>query len=96
MYQEFKDEILFLGISSWEDYPLPAPNPFSSKFPREKYLGLFPGFLYMHRNPEQLFPSHVKLLLLSQSDFSLPPAMPVTHRHLFRNRLDVKGLAEEV
>ncbi|CAJ1453072.1 unnamed protein product, partial [Effrenium voratum] len=76
LYQRFKDEILFLGISSWEDYPLPTPNPFSEKFsPPDKYLGLFPGFLYMHRNPETIFPSHVKLLLLSQSDFSLPGQM---------------------
>ncbi|CAK9003574.1 unnamed protein product [Durusdinium trenchii] len=86
LYEKFKDEILFLGISSWEDYPLPAPNPFSSSFPREKYLGLFPGFLYMHRDAETLFPSHVKLLLLSQSDFSLPgpvPALPKKYDFTF-------------
>eukprot|EP00434_Breviolum_minutum_P021650 symbB.v1.2.019108.t1/scaffold1551.1/size112226/3 len=76
LYEKLKDEILFLGISSWEDYPLPAPNPFSSSFPRDKFVGLFPGFLYMHRNPERIFPKHVKLLLLSQSDFSLPGPMP--------------------
>ncbi|CAE7768039.1 unnamed protein product, partial [Symbiodinium pilosum] len=54
------------------DFPLPAPNPFSESFPRDKFVGLFPGFLYMHRNPETIFPSHVKLILLSQSDFALP------------------------
>ncbi|CAL1145459.1 unnamed protein product [Cladocopium goreaui] len=80
LYQKFKDEILFLGISSWEDYPLPAPNPYSSGFPPKKFVGLFPGFLYMHRNPETIFPSHVKLLLLSQSDFSLPALMPALEK----------------
>jgi hypothetical protein len=33
---------------------------------------MFPGFLHMVRNPEEVFPPHVELLLMSQSDFSLP------------------------
>mmetsp|Transcript_37829 Transcript_37829/g.106957 ORF Transcript_37829/g.106957 Transcript_37829/m.106957 type:complete len:299 (-) Transcript_37829:88-984(-) len=73
--EKWKDEILFLGISSFEDYPLPPPNPFSGKFPRDKYVGLFPGFLHMFRDTS-VFPDHVKLLLMSQSDFSMPALMP--------------------
>ncbi|CAE7501180.1 MFSD6, partial [Symbiodinium sp. CCMP2456] len=84
LFQQFKNEILFMGISSWEDFPLPAPNPFSESFPKDKFVGLFPGFLYMHREPEKLFPSHVKLLLLSQSDFALPgPAQAVPKKYDF-------------
>jgi len=84
LFQQFKNEILFMGISSWEDFPLPAPNPFSESFAKDKFVGLFPGFLYMHREPEKLFPSHVKLLLLSQSDFALPgPAQAVPKKYDF-------------
>lgn len=76
LFDKYKKEILFIGISSLEDYPLPGPNPFSPNFPRDKYVGLFPGFLNMYRNPEKIYPSHVKTLLMSQSDFSLPPMQP--------------------
>lgn len=75
MYNKYKDEILFLGLSSFEVFPLSSPNPFSGTWPRDKYLGLFPGFLHMMRDPS-IFPSHVKLLLMSQSDFSLPRDSP--------------------
>ncbi|CAJ1362940.1 unnamed protein product [Effrenium voratum] len=76
LYQQYKDEILFVGISSFEDFPQVPPNPFSGKFPEDEYVGLFPGFLHMIREPEKVFPPHVKLLLMSQSDFSLPPPGP--------------------
>ncbi|CAK0834131.1 unnamed protein product [Prorocentrum cordatum] len=39
MYERYKDEILFVGISSFEDFPLPPPNPYSGKFPKDKYVG---------------------------------------------------------
>jgi hypothetical protein len=50
-----------MGISSYNDYPLGT-----------EFLGAFPGFLHMMREPEKVFPKHVKTLLMSQSDFSLP------------------------
>lgn len=72
-HEQYKNEILFLGISSFEDYPLPPLNPFSSKFPADYYVGMFPGFLHMFREGlTKVFPSQVKLLLMSQSDFALP------------------------
>ena len=33
LYKKYKDSILFLGISSFEDYPKPSANPYSSKYP---------------------------------------------------------------
>lgn len=72
LFEKYKHEILFIGISSLEDFPLPPPNPFSPKFPADRYVGLFPGFLNMYRVPEKIYPSHVKVLDMSQSDFSLP------------------------
>jgi len=72
LFDEYKDQILFLGMCSFEDYPLRPANPYSPKFPADKYVGMFPGFLHMFREPEKIFPAHVKLLLMSQSDFALP------------------------
>jgi len=76
LYNKYKDELLFIGISSFEDFPLASVNPFSAKYAPDKYVGMFPGFLHMMREPEKYFPPHVKLLLMSQSDFSLPSAPP--------------------
>lgn len=75
LYDKYKNDILFMGISSMEDYPLRSPNPYSQNFPNDRYVGLFPGWLNMFRDTS-VYPSHVKVILLSQSDFSLPP--PVT------------------
>jgi len=73
---KYKDELLFIGISCLEDFPLPPTNPFSPKYPADKWVGMFPGFLNMFRNPEKIYPSHVKVLDMSQSDFYLPEVGP--------------------
>jgi hypothetical protein len=49
-----------MGISSFEDYPMDAHNPFSPRLDQDYFLGAFPGFLHMMRHPEQHFPPHVK------------------------------------
>jgi len=70
LYQKYKDDILFIGISSMNDYPL-----HSGKFDgsdHHDYCSMFPGFLHMMRDPEKCFPPTTKHLLMSQSDFSLP------------------------
>eukprot|EP00729_Bicosta_minor_P014796 gene14796-7959_t len=74
LFEKYKDEILFIGISSFEDFPLPSVNPFSPKYAVDAFTGLLPAWLHMMRPPDALkyFPPHVKVLLLSQSDFSLP------------------------
>lgn len=72
LFQKYKKEILFIGMCSFEDFPLPPANPYSMKYRADFYTGMFPGFLHMFREPEKIFPSHVKLLLMSQSDFALP------------------------
>lgn len=71
-FEKYKDEVLFLGLSSLEDFPLPPPNPYSPKFPADEFVGMFPGFLNMYRDPGNLYPAGVKTVDLSQSDFSLP------------------------
>eukprot|EP00937_MAST-01D_sp_MAST-1D-sp2_P004945 g4945.t1 len=80
LFRKWNSTLLFLGISSFEDYPLPSGNPFSEPFAPDRYAGLFPGWLHMFR-PERarrVFPPHVKLLLMSQSNFALPAYPPRT------------------
>lgn len=74
LYRFYEDDILFLGISSFESYPLTLPNPYSVKYKSEYYLNMFPGFLHMMRDPEVHFPEKVDTILMSQSDFMLDDA----------------------
>jgi hypothetical protein len=69
MYRKYQKDILFIGISSMNDYPLENDKP-------TEYIDMFPAFLHMMREPEKVFPPHVKTLLMSQSDFSLPEWYP--------------------
>jgi hypothetical protein len=71
VYKFYRDEILFLGISSFESFPLKSPNPYSAKYESEYYLNMFPGFLHMMREPNEYFPASTKTILMSQSDFML-------------------------
>lgn len=81
LYQFYKDEILFLGISSFESFPLKSCNPYSAKYESDYYLNMFPGFLHMMRHPEHHFPPEVKTILMSQSDFMLDEPMRYGQSH---------------
>ncbi|KAL7527170.1 hypothetical protein ACHAWF_002064, partial [Thalassiosira exigua] len=81
VYRFYKDDILFLGISSFESYPLTSPNPYSAKYDSEYYLNMFPGFLTMMRDPDKYFPPKVETVLISQSDFQLEPAQEFGEKH---------------
>ena len=71
VYERFKNDILFLGITSLETFPFPSPNPRSyPHLPRDKYLNMFPGWLNMYW--DNVLPSNVKVLNMSQSNFSVP------------------------
>jgi hypothetical protein len=71
VYKFYQDEILFLGLSSFESFPLKSPNPYSAEYESDYYLNMFPGFLHMMRDPNEYFPTSVKTILMSQSDFML-------------------------
>lgn len=82
LYKYYKNEILFLGISSFEAYPLQSPNPYSvNTYDERYYLDLFPGFLHMMHNPDEYFPESVKTILMSQSDFNLDEPYKFGQRH---------------
>lgn len=76
LFKKYKDEILFLGVSSFNEFPLlPKDDRFSNPQDYvEDYLSMFPGWLHMMHDPEKHFPPHVKTILMSESDFSLPAA----------------------
>mmetsp|Transcript_14217 Transcript_14217/g.31046 ORF Transcript_14217/g.31046 Transcript_14217/m.31046 type:complete len:530 (-) Transcript_14217:1631-3220(-) len=84
LFERYKNKILFLGISSFEAFPLSSPNPFSANFSNDLYRNLLPGFLTMMKEPQRRAyfedlpaetfggtPQTTKTLLLSQSDFNL-------------------------
>ena len=72
-FQRYRNETLFLGIMSYETFPLPSSNVDSVlHYPPDEYTELFPGWLNMYRSPGSIFPSRVKTILMSQSDFGLP------------------------
>ncbi|EED93794.1 predicted protein [Thalassiosira pseudonana CCMP1335] len=81
LYTFYKDDILFLGISSFESFPLKSPNPYSSKYESDYYLDMFEGFLHNMHDPEVHFPSSVKTILMSQSDFMLDEPIRYGKRH---------------
>jgi len=81
LYKFYKDDILFLGISSFESFPLKSPNPYSQKTESDYYLNMFPGFLHMMRDPDEYFPQKVETVLMSQSDFNLDDAMRFGQKH---------------
>eukprot|EP00578_Thalassiosira_sp_NH16_P004801 CAMPEP_0181136236 /NCGR_PEP_ID=MMETSP1071-20121207/33074_1 /TAXON_ID=35127 /ORGANISM="Thalassiosira sp., Strain NH16" /LENGTH=432 /DNA_ID=CAMNT_0023222929 /DNA_START=26 /DNA_END=1320 /DNA_ORIENTATION=+ len=81
VYKFYKDDILFLGISSFEDFPLTPTNPYSAKYDGEYYLNMFPGFLHMMRDPNKYFPPKVETLFMSQSDFFLDEPQEFGQKH---------------
>lgn len=83
LYKFYKDDILFLGISSFEAYPLKSPNPYASQnYESNYYLNMFPGFLHMMHEPDKYFPSTVETILMSQSDFALDGAERFGKQHV--------------
>ncbi|KAL3806909.1 hypothetical protein ACHAXA_008919 [Cyclostephanos tholiformis] len=88
LYEFYKDDILFMGISSFESFPLNSPNPYShsNKNEEEIYLN-FPGFLHMMRDPDEHFPRHVKRILMSQSDFNLDVPERFGREHAYDEKI---------
>lgn len=74
-YNKYKDKILFLGMTSYLEFPNVVSNPqdlYSDKNNdtwKFNYTKKIKGWLHCFRNPSQIFPSDVKLSLISESDF---------------------------
>ena len=98
LYEKYKDDILFLGISSFESFPLSSPNPYSANFSNSLYAGLFPGFLTMMHDPESYFLPQTKWIFMSQSDFNLdrPLRFGKTHDNTKKYDFTFSGTDQEV
>jgi hypothetical protein len=71
-YEENKDNFIFIGISSYLEFPNKVSNPFedfTDNYKKYKYKEICKAWLHGFRNPEDYFPSNVPRLLLSESDF---------------------------
>ena len=75
-FDHYKEKIVFLGIMSYETFPLPSPNPFATNnnFDDDMYVGnpWIQGWLNMYRNPRDIFDPNTPIVQISQSDFALP------------------------
>ena len=75
-YEKNKDKLLFLGITSYLEFPNPVVNPHDPysdpdhKAWKYDYKNMFPGWLYCFRDPYKYISSNKPKLLLSESDFS--------------------------
>lgn len=72
IYKENKDNFIFIGISSYLEFPNPVSNPFedfTENYKRYKYKDICKAWLHCFRNPEKYFPANVPRLLMSESDF---------------------------
>lgn len=75
-FLENKDNMIFLGISSYAEYPNLIQNPNDTYSNpnndawKYDYKNMFDGWLHCFRNPTEYIPDNVKKILISESDFS--------------------------
>lgn len=71
-YLENKDKFIFIGITSYLEFPNMVSNPFENfteNYKKYKYKEICKAWLHGFRNPENYFPDNIPRLLLSESDF---------------------------
>ncbi len=75
-YKKYKDKLLFLGITSYLEFPGVISNPFDVfSDPKHEtwnfdYSNEMNGWLYSFRNPEEYITGNKPKILLSESDFA--------------------------
>ena len=75
-YKKYKDKLLFLGITSYLEFPGVISNPFDVfNDPKHEtwnfdYSNEMKGWLYSFRNPEMYIKGNKPKILLSESDFA--------------------------
>lgn len=71
-YLDNKDKNIFLGITSYLEFPNNVSNPyedFTENYKKYKYKDICQGWLHCFRNPENYIPNHIPRELISESDF---------------------------
>ena len=73
-YTENKDKkILFMGVTSYLEFPNPVSNPFedfTENYKKYRYKEICRGWLHCFRDPEKYFPPNIPRALISESDFT--------------------------
>ena len=72
VYETNKKDNIFLGISSYLEFPNIPSNPFEDwkdKFDKYKYKEICEGWIHGFRDPEKYFPPDIPLHFASESDW---------------------------
>ena len=72
IYDENKKNNIFLGITSYLEFPNVPSNPFedfTENYKKFKYNEMCEGWIHGFRNPDEYFPPDIPLLLSSESDW---------------------------
>jgi hypothetical protein len=73
IYKNNKDKIIFLGITSYLEFPGMVSNPledFKENYKKYKYQEITEGWIHGFRNPENTFNNNTPLLFASESDWT--------------------------
>lgn len=71
-YTDNKDKCIFIGVSSYLEFPNKISNPYEQldeNYKKYKYKELCEAWIHGFRNPEDYFPPGVPHELISESDF---------------------------
>ena len=72
VYEDNKDKNIFLGITSYLEFPAMVSNPFENfteNYKKYKYKEITEGWIHGFRNPEKIF-NNTPLLFASESDWT--------------------------
>ena len=72
IYEDNKDKIVFIGITSYLEFPNKPSNPFENfdeNYKNFKYKEICEGWIHGFRNPDDYFPPDIPLLFASESDW---------------------------
>ena len=72
IYEDNKDKCIFIGITSYLEFPNMPSNPFENfneNYKKYKYLEICEGWIYGFKNPEKYFPPDIPLHFASESDW---------------------------
>jgi hypothetical protein len=72
-YTNNKDKLIFIGLSSYLEFPNPVSNPFENfdeNYKKYKYKEICRAWLHGFRNPMDYFPPGVPESLISESDYA--------------------------
>jgi len=71
-YLDNKEKNIFLGITSYLEFPNSVSNPyedFTENYKQYKYKEICKGWLHCFKNPENYIPDNIPRALISESDF---------------------------